>query len=93
MAVPVIHSSNLPNRSVSGIASDRFLRSSGTGVLSVLFSRTTLMQVRAFCVSGPSVWNYLSLELRFLSRTLSDIFYRRLKAALFDRAGVGWPFE
>src|SRR6218665_1393492 len=31
VAVPVIHSSNLPNRSVSGIASDRFLRSSGTG--------------------------------------------------------------
>src|SRR6218665_3620451 len=60
-------------RSVSGIASasGRSLRSVGREVLSVLFARTTLMQVRAFCVNGLSVWNAPPLELRLLSRTLS----------------------
>src|SRR6218665_549600 len=75
-------------RSVSGIASGRSLRSAGRGVLSAPFARTTLMQVRAFCVNGPSVWNGLPLELRLLSRMLSDTFYRHLKTVLFDRAGV-----
>ena len=64
-------------RSVLGIASGRALRSAGRGVLSVPFARTTLMQVRAFCVNGPSVWNGLPFKLRLLSRTLSDTFYRR----------------
>jgi len=47
------------------------------------------MQTRAFCVNGPSVWYGLSLELRLISRTLSDTFYNRLKTVLFERAGVG----
>ena len=59
-------------RSVSGIASGRSIRSAGKGVLSAPFSRTTLMQVRAFCINGLSVWNGLPLQLRLLSRTLSD---------------------
>jgi len=80
-------------RSVSGIARGRSLRSAGRGVLSVPFSRTTLMQFRAFWVNGPSVWNGLPLELRLLSRTFSDTFYRRLKTVLFDRAGVGSASE
>ena len=76
-----------------GIVSGRSLRSARTGVLSVPFARTTLMEVRAFCVNGPSVWNGLPLELRLLSRTLSDTFYRRPKTVLFDRAGVGSTCE
>jgi len=80
-------------RSVSGIASGLSQRSAGRGVLSVLFARTTLMQVRAFCVNGPSVRYGLPLELRLLSGTLSDTFYRRLKTVLFDRAGVGSASE
>jgi len=62
VAVPVKHCSNLPNWSVSGIASGRSLCSTGRGVLSVPFARASLMQVRAFCVNGPSVWNGLPLE-------------------------------
>src|SRR6218665_1961666 len=52
---------------------------SGEGVHTVPFARTTLKQASACCVKGPSVWNDLSLELRLLSRTLSDTFNRRLK--------------
>ena len=63
------------------------------GVLSVPFAHTTLIQVRAFCVNGPSVWNGLPLELLLLSRTLSDTFHHRLKTVLFDRAGVGSTSE
>ena len=37
--------------------------------------------------------NGFPLELRLLSRTLSDTFYRRLKTVLFDRAGVGSASE
>jgi len=69
-------------RSVPGITSGRSLRSAGRGVLSVPFARTSLMLVRAFCVNCPSVWNGLPLELRLLSRTLSDTFYCRLKTVL-----------
>src|SRR6218665_2376241 len=61
----------------------------GKGVLSVPFARTTLMQARAFCVNGPSVWNGLPLEWRLLSRTLSDTFYHRLKTVDFECAEVG----
>jgi len=77
---------------VSGIASGRTLRSAGKGFLSAPFARATLMQVRAFCVNGPSVWNGLPLELRFLNRTISDTLHRRLKTVLFDHAGV-WIIE
>jgi len=62
------------------------------GLFSLVCS-TTLMQVRASCVNGPSVWNGLPLELRLLSRTLSDTFYRRLKTVLFDCAEVGSASE
>jgi len=79
--------------SVSGIASGRSLRSAGSGILSVPFARTTLVQARAFCVNGPSVWNALPLELRLLSRMPSDTFYNRLKTVHFGRAGVGSASE
>src|SRR6218665_3065799 len=46
---------------------------------------STSMQVCAFCVNGPLVWNGLPLELRLLTRTLSATLYRRLKTILFDR--------
>ena len=75
------------------ITSGRSLCFVGRGGLLVLFARTTLMQARAFCVNGLSVWNGLPLELHLLSRTLSDTFYRRLKTVLFDRAGVGSASE
>ena len=63
---------------MSDNASGRSLRSAGRGVLSVPFARTTLMQVRLFCVNGPSVWNGLPLQLRLVSKTLRT-FYRHLK--------------
>ena len=45
------------------------------------------------CVNGPSVWIGLHLDLRLLSRTLSDTFYNWLKTVLFDGAGVGSASE
>ena len=81
-------------RSVSRIAREGYLHTlCGKGILSVPFTHTTLMQARPFCVNGLSVWNGFTLELRLLSRTHSDTFYRRLKTVLFDRAGVGSASE
>jgi len=60
-----------------------YLRSEG-GVLSVPFACIILMQERTFCVNGPSVWNDLPLELRFLSWTLIETFYNRLQIVLFS---------
>ena len=37
------------------------------------------LQVRTCCVNGPLVWNGFPLQWRFLSRTLSDTLYRRIK--------------
>ena len=62
-------------------------------LLSVPFARTTHMQVRAFCVNGPSVWNGLHLELRLLSRTLSDTFYLRLKLFFLTVLESGAPLS
>jgi len=90
VTVPVRHCSNLTNWSV--LISVGYYKWSlpmlcGKGVLSVPFACTTLMQVRALCVNG------LPLELRLLSRTLSDIFYCHLKTVLFGHAGVGSASE
>jgi len=60
---------------------------------SVPSARATLMQTRAFCVNGPSIWNGLPLELRLLSRRLSDTFCNRLKTVPFDRAESGAPLS
>src|SRR6218665_1218064 len=51
-------------RFVSGISSGRNLRSAGSGGPLSPVARTTLMQIRAFCVNDTSVWNGLPLELR-----------------------------
>src|SRR6218665_3500461 len=58
---------------------------------SVPSARATLMQTRAFCVNGPSIWNGLPLELRLIHvcRRFCDTFCNRLKTVPFDRAGVG----
>ena len=78
-------------RSVWGITSGLSLRSPGRKILLVQFAHTALMQARAFCVNDPSVWNSLPLELRLLSRTLSDTFFNRLKTALFTVLESGAP--
>jgi len=70
-----------------------FLRSMERGVLFIPFSRTSTSQASAFSVVGPSVWNGLSLALRWLTRVHSDTFYSSLKTALFSRARVGSASE
>ena len=75
-------------RPVSDSWSNRSLRSSERGLLSVPFARTTIMQSRACSVVVPAVWNSLPPVLCLLPRTLSDTFYNQLKTFLFNRAGV-----
>ena len=91
MAVPVRHCSNLPSwpLSICVMYCEWSLPTlSGEGVLSGLFARTTLKQARTFCVNGPSVWNGLPLELRLLSRTLSNTLYNHL----LNFNCYFWPF-
>jgi len=57
--------------------------------LFVPFARTSTLQISAFSVVGPSVWNGLPLALRLLPRVHSDGFYSSLKTATFSRARIG----
>ena len=78
---------------ILGIKAVDDYESSERGLLSVAFTRTTIMQSRACSVVAPAVWNSLPPAMRLLSRTLSDTFYNQLKTVLFDRAGVGSTSE
>jgi hypothetical protein len=80
-------------RPVAASRGDRLLRSAGSGVLSVPFARTAMMQTRAFLVVAPTIWNSLPPELRLLCKSFSGAFYKHLKTVLFVRAGVGSASE
>src|SRR6218665_1435242 len=88
--------SGLPPRSLPshpGHQRSQFTPLIGTGLLFVLFARTSTTQARAFSVVGPFVWNGLPLSQRLLPRILSDTFYSSLKTLLFSRARVGSASE
>lgn len=59
----------------------RQLRSADTLSLSVPFTRSSMVQARAFSVAGPLLWNSLPTDLR-LSPTL-PVFKSKLKTFLF----------
>ena len=60
----------------------RTLRSSSQGLLNVPFTRSTLVQSRAFSFIGPSLFNALPSALRLSSSF--DLFKQRLKTYLFN---------
>src|SRR6218665_3826098 len=77
----------------SACSGRRSLRSATKGDFLVPRARTATSQKRAFSIVGPSVWNDLPCELRFLPRDLSRSFYKLLKALLFGRAWAGSTSE
>src|SRR6218665_37369 len=68
---------------ISACSGHRSLRSATKGDFLVPRARTPTRQKRAFSIVGPSVWNDLPSELRFLPRDLSSSFYKLLKTLLF----------
>src|SRR6218665_914958 len=71
----------------------RSLRSATKGDFLVPRVRTATRQKRAFSIVGPSDWNDLPCELRFLPRDLSSSFYKLLNTLLFGRAWAGSASE
>src|SRR5688572_6683105 len=76
-------------QTVSRVEGSCSLRSAEKRVVEVPFARTATMQIRAFSVVGPRVWNSLPMELRLFLRTCTDTFYGHLKTYPFSRTGVG----
>src|SRR6218665_2501032 len=56
-------------------------------------AQTQNQQHRAFSIVGPSVWNSLPSEIRFLPRDLSSSFCKLLKTFIFARAWAGSASE
>src|SRR6218665_2336242 len=77
----------------SACSARRSLRSATKGDFLVPCACTAARQKRAFSIVGPSVWNDLPSELRFLSRDLSSSFYKLFKTLLFGRAWAGSASE
>ena len=69
------------------VGSGRVLRPSTGSLLKVPFCRSDTTQRRAFAVTGPSSWNSIPLQLRFLSndRGRALAFKKQLKSFLFPR--------
>src|SRR6218665_4530 len=78
---------------VSVLAARWVLRSAARGVLLVPRARLAIMQRRAFSVVGPSAWNDLPVELRFLLMTSPSKFYISLKSFFFGRDWAGSASE
>ena len=64
-------------------APSRGLRSSDQRLLYVPFTRSTLIQTRAFSVAGPREWNGLPCDIR--SAPSLDTFKSKLKTFLFKQ--------
>src|SRR6218665_3025152 len=77
----------------SACSGHRSLRSASKGDFLVPRARTATRQKRASLIVGPSVWNDLPSELRFLPLDLSSSFYKLLKTLLFGRAWAGSASE
>src|SRR6218665_2541386 len=61
------------------------LLSASRGDFVVPHARTTIKQHRAFSIVGPSAWNSLPSEIRYLPRDLSSSFYKLLKTFIFAK--------
>ena len=78
----------------SGLAARRNLRSASRGELAVPFARTSKMQLRAFSVVGPTIWNNLSSDLHvLLAGDSAYTFYKNLKTVLYCRSLAGSTSE
>src|SRR6218665_1347789 len=77
----------------SACSGRRSLRSATKGDFLEPHARTATRQKRAFSIVGPSVWNDLPSELRFLPRDRSSSFYKLLKTLVFGRAWAGSTSE
>lgn len=64
--------------------SNRTLRSSGSMLLQVPFTKLCTMGGRAFCSAAPQLWNHLPVQLRVTQRL--DTFKANLKTFLFRKA-------
>ena len=71
--------------SVSTSASRSHLRSAARGDLAVPRSRTSTYGQRSFAVSGPTLWNFLPVNVHDSSLTLTQ-FCTRPKTVLFSKA-------
>ena len=81
-------------RPTSGLATRRNLRSASRGELAVPFARTSKMQLRAFSVVGPTIWNNLPSDLRvLLAGDSAYTFYKNLKTVLYRRSWAGSASE
>ena len=74
---------------MSVLAARRVLRSAARGELLVPWARFAIMQLRAFSVVGPSVWNDLPVELRSLLMTSPSKFY--ISSPSLTVTGLGAP--
>src|SRR5688572_3542512 len=76
-------------RPVSDVVAGRALRYATMGQLLIPRTRLTGRQRRAFSVVGPSIWNDLLSELRFLPLTNQTEFYKSLKSFFLCRGWAG----
>src|SRR6218665_497139 len=81
------------NYDAPAAAGRQSLRSASRGDVVVPHTRTAIKQHRAFAIVGPSIWNSLPPEIRFLPRDLSSSFYKFLKTIIFARAWAGSASE
>ena len=76
------------------MAARRNLRSASRGELAVPFARTSKMQLRAFSVVGPTIWNNLPSDLRvLLDGDTAYTFCKNLKTVLNRRSWAGSASE
>src|SRR6218665_3013097 len=69
------------------------LRSSVHGNLVVPFARSATMQTRSFSVVGPTTWNVLPMDLRYLANGACSQFHHLPMTVLFRLAWVGSASE
>src|SRR6218665_195350 len=80
-------------RPLSSCAGHRTLWFSVRGNLVVTFARSATMQTRSFSVFGPTTWNGLPIDLRYLPNGACSQFHHLLKTVLFRLAWIGSASE
>src|SRR6218665_554771 len=75
-------------RPVSTLVGRQALRSSSGGKLLVPRVNTSTMQLRAFSVVAPSIWNSLPSQIRLLPKSYTPLLYKLLKTDLFAVVGL-----